>query len=193
MRSTNKTIISATVAVALLLTALITPQVLAQKKTPALKIGAYDSRIVTFAWSRSDFFKQHMIKLKQQNDSAQKAHDTAMIKELSILQMTFQHLLHQMVFSNGSAGMVMTLVNDKLPDLAKKEGVSVILSKWELDFSDPSIEIVDLTNQVAQLFQPKEDISRSAGEISKQPPVPIDELGMEADMMDLYCERFGKK
>jgi hypothetical protein len=107
--------------------------------------------------------------------------------------MSYQHLLHLMVFSNGSIGFVMAIVKDKLPELAKTVGVSVILSKWELNFIDPSIEIVDLTSQVAQLFQPKENIDQMSKDISAQQPIPIDEFGIEIDMLDGYCNRFGKK
>jgi hypothetical protein len=167
--------------------------VLAQKIKASIKIGTYDSRIVTFAWSRSDYFKQRLIKINQQSDSATKAHDTARIKELSVEAMSYQHLLHLTVFSNGSIGFVMAIVKDKLPGLAKRTGVSVILSKWELNFSDPSIEIVDLTSQVAQLFQPKENIDQMSKDISAQQPIPIDEFGIETEMLDGYCNRFGKK
>ena len=165
----------------------------AQKTKAVMKIGTYDSRIVTFAWSRSDYFKQHMMKFSQQSDSAQKAHDTARVKELSVQAMSFQHLLHLTVFSNGSVGFIMAIVKDKLPELAKTAGVSVILSKWELNFSDPSIEIVDLTSQVVQLFQPKENIDQMSKDISAQQPIPIDEFGIESEMLDGYCKRFGRK
>jgi hypothetical protein len=164
-----------------------------QNPVSVVKIGTYDSRIVIFAWSRSDYFRQQMMKFKQQSDSAEKAHDTARVKKLSIQAMSFQHLLHQTVFSNGSCGYVTALVKDKLPELARTAGVSVILSKWEVTFSDPSVEIVDLTSQVAQLFQPKENIDPMSKDISAQQPIPIDEMGIETDMLDLYCQRFGKK
>ena len=193
MRLKNSTILQATVAMTILFTALFSPCIMAQKKSSATKIGTYDSRVVTFAWSRSDFFKQQMIKMTQKSDSAEKAHDTARVRELSVKSMSYQHLLHQMVFSNGSMGVLMALVKDKLPGLAKTARVSLILSKWELNYLDPSVETVDLTNQVAQLFQPKDDIAKMAGEISVQPPIPLDELGIESDMLDSYCQRFGNK
>ncbi|MGA2822012.1 MAG: hypothetical protein ABSE72_00625 [Bacteroidales bacterium] len=182
--------------IALLILTILQPAgntVFAQKTKAAIRIGTYDSRIVTFAWSRSDYFKHRLIKTNQQSDSATKAHDTARIKELSVEAMSYQHLLHLMVFSNGSIGFVMAIVKDKLPELAKTVGVSVILSKWELNFIDPSIEIVDLTSQVAQLFQPKENIDQMSKDISAQQPIPIDEFGIEIDMLDGYCNRFGKK
>ena len=193
MRTKNKTILSLVVAVTLLLTSLISFQSLAQKKSSVIKIGTYDSRTVIFAWSRTDLLKQHMIKFNQQNDSAQKAHDTARVKELTIGIMSYQHLLHQMVFSTGSVSSFMDIIKDKLPELAKTAGVSVIVSKWELNYSDPSFEVVDLTNQVAALFQPKENIDKMAADIASQAPVPIEEMGIETDMLDGYCKLFGKK
>jgi hypothetical protein len=193
MRTRTSTIFSAVVAVIIVFAAFVSPHVMAQKRSPAIKIGTYDSRIVIFAWSRTDLLKQHLIRLNQQNDSAQKAHDTVRIKELAIEAMSFQHLLHQMVFSTGSVSSFMAIIKDKLPELAKTTDVSMILSKWELNYCDPSFEVVDLTNQVAALFQPKENIDKMAAEISKQQPIPIDEFGIETDMLDGYCKMFGKK
>lgn len=193
MRTRTSTIFSAVVAVIIVFAAFVSPHVMAQKRSPAIKIGTYDSRIVIFAWSRTDLLKLHLIRLNQQNDSAQKAHDTVRIKELAIEAMSFQHLLHQMVFSTGSVSSFMAIIKDKLPELAKTTDVSMILSKWELNYCDPSFEVVDLTNQVAALFQPKENIDKMAAEISKQQPIPIDEFGIETDMLDGYCKMFGKK
>jgi hypothetical protein len=192
MKQKTKSIFWAAIAFSLIFTALISPQAQAQKKSPVVKIGTYDSRIVIFAWSRTDLLEQHMTKTGQQSDSARKAHDTARIKEISVGAMSFQHLLHQAVFSTGSVASFMIVIKDKLPELAKKEGVSIIVSKWELNFSDPSFEIVDLTNQVAALFQPKENIDKMAADIAGQVPVPIEELGIETDMLDGYCKMFDK-
>ncbi|MEI8060603.1 MAG: hypothetical protein WCG67_10635 [Ferruginibacter sp.] len=134
-----------------------------------------------------------MIKFNQQIDSAEKVRDTIRIKELSIWIMSHQHLMHQMVFSNGSIGFIMENVKGKLSELAKSKGVSIILSKWELSFSDPSIEIIDLTTPVAALFQPKENIEKMASEISREEPVPLNEFSIEAELLDYYCQKFGKK
>jgi hypothetical protein len=32
-----------------------------------------------------------------------------------------------------------------------------------------------------------------AGDISKADPVPLEDLTIEVEMLDLYCKRFGKK
>jgi hypothetical protein len=165
----------------------------AQGNTNRMKIGVYDSRVVVFAWSRSNYFKEQMGKLRQHSDSAMKTNDTLKIKEVSIQAMSYQHLLHQMVFSNGSAASIMELVKEKLPEVAKQAGVSMVVSKYELNYQDPSIEIVDLTMQVSQLFNPSENIDKMGSEIKKSQPIPLDKLSIEAEMIDGYCKRFGKK
>jgi len=165
----------------------------AQKKGEVLKIGTYDSRVITFAWSRSDYFKQQMLKFDSQSDSARKANDTIKIRELSVQTMSYQHLLHQMVFSTGTAAAIMELIKDQLPEFAKKEGVSIIVSKWELNFANSSVEVIDLTNAIAQLFKPTENIDKMADEIGKIQPVLLEELSIENEMLDMYCKRFGTK
>ncbi len=187
-------ILLSVVTLGLVVMAMIPVQTRAQEKSPCMKIGTYDSRIVTLAWSRGDLFKQYMTSFGQQSDSAKKANDSVRIKELSVHAMMFQHLLHQMVFSSGSIGFIMEKVKDKLPELAKKSGVSLILSKWELTyFKDTEIEVVDLTKPVYMLFEPKEDIEKMAAEMDKIEPVPLNELDIEAEMLDSYCRKFGKK
>lgn len=167
-------------------------QAIAQAGKAGIKIGTCDTRVVALAWSRSQWFKDHMVKIGQESEAAEKAKDTVKLKELSVSMMSFQHLLHQMVFSNGSAGFLMSLVKDKLPELAKKEGVMMIVSKWELPFADASLQTVDLSLKVAALFNSSEEISKMAGEMTRQEPVPLDEMDIDGDILDLYCRRFGK-
>jgi hypothetical protein len=160
------------------------------KKT---KIGVYDSRAVVFAWSRSEMFRGNMAKFGRQSDSAQIAGDTAKIRELTVRMISYQHLLHQMVFGTGTVAAIMEQVKDRLPEVAEKAGVSMIVSKFEVNFSDPSIEKVDVTNLLIPLFKPMEDIEKMVGEIEKTDPVPLEDLAIEEEMLDGFCTRFGKK
>ncbi len=193
MRTKTKSIVSVIITITLLICLTIPAGASAQKKSSFIKIGTYDSRTIIFAWSRTDLLKQYLIKLNQRSDSAKKANDSAKIKELSVQAISFQHLLHQMVFSTGSVASIMKVINDKLPELAKTEGVSFIVSKYELNYSDPSFVVIDLTKKVAALFLPTENIDKMAAEIAKQSPIPIDEMTIETDMLDGYCKLYGKK
>jgi hypothetical protein len=163
------------------------------RKPGALKIGVYDSRVIIFAYSRSDLFRQHQAKFKQQSDSAGKVNDTVRIKELTIQAISYQHLFHQMIFGTGSTAAIIDLVKEGIPEIAKKAGVIMVVSKFELTYKDPSAEIVDLTNEIVRLFKPLENIDKMAGEIRNVQPVPLEDLTIEEDMMDGYAKRYGKK
>jgi hypothetical protein len=168
-------------------------QLSAQKKSNVLRIGTYDSRIIVMAYSRSELFARHQELFIKQSDSAQKVNDTAKMKELSIQAMSNQHLLHLMVFGSGSASAIVNLIKEQLPDVAEKANVDIIISKFELSWTDPKVEIIDVTNDLVKLFKPKENIDKMCNEIAKTDPVPLEELTLEEDMLDLYCTRYGKK
>jgi hypothetical protein len=188
--------IAGLVAVMVFLSATIFAQAPVPGNKSKIRIGTYDSRTVIFAWSRSGGDNSLMATMKRfqmQSDSAGKAHDSVRIKELSLHAISFQHLLHQSVFSSGSAMFVMEGMKDKLALLAKEENVLIILSKWEIPWNDPSVEILDLTGKVAALFEPKEDIGKMAAEISKQAPLPLQDMDIESELFDSYCKRFGNK
>ncbi len=168
-------------------------QAFAQKKSKITKIGVYDSRAIVFAYSRSGFFADYQSKFRSQNDSANKVHDTLMVKQLSVQAMSYQHLLHQMIFATGTTAALVKLVKDQLPEVAKKAGVNIIMSKYELAWADPEVQTVDITNEMVRLFKPTENIDEMLKEIQKTDPVPLEELTIEQEMLDLYCTRFGKK
>ena len=193
MKIWTKSLKSIMTAVLIIMMASAGTGLYAQKQSGKIKIGTYDSRIITFAFSRSAYFSQYLGKINVQNDSAVKANDSARITELGIQMLSYQHLLHLRVFGNGSVISIMDLVKDQLPEVAKSAGVSIILNKWELNYNDPSIEIIDVTDQIVQLFKPKEDIAKMEQEIRNIAPIPVEDLTVEKDMLDLYCTKFHNK
>ena len=86
--------------------------------------------------------------------------------------------LHQQCFGNLSIPNVMKTIQDRLPAIAKKTGVTLIVSKWEIQYSDPEIEPVDLTLQLVDLFT-TDDATRKMieeGLKQNQKPVPVEQL-----------------
>lgn len=156
-----------------------------EKKTKAVKIGTYDSRVAVLAYSRSDLFQDYIKVKRAESDSLLKQEDTLKRNEGAYKMITLQYLNHQMVFCAGSAATVLCLIKDKLPELAKEAGVSMVVSKWELTWYDPSVEIVDLTTQVAKLFNPKENIDKMSAEISNMDPIPLSDLTVE-EVIDMW-------
>ncbi|MEJ2483062.1 MAG: hypothetical protein P8049_08080, partial [Gemmatimonadota bacterium] len=70
---------------------------------PALRIGTFDSRVVALAYYRSP---EGLERMKPEWDrelrDAEAAGDSARVEELKLFMPSFQHLLHQQVFSTGS-------------------------------------------------------------------------------------------
>ena len=87
----------------------------AQKNATTMKIGVYDSRVVVLAYSRAELFRENRQKFAMQSDSASKAKDTVRLRDLSIQAMSYQHLLHLMVFGSGSITSVMELIKASIP------------------------------------------------------------------------------
>lgn len=164
----------------------------AQKKSSALKIGTYDSRLVVLAYTKSDLFKKKMQEMSKESDALLQSKDTVKMKEGAFKMISFSYLLERSVFTSASATSTINLVKDEFPGLAKKAGVGMIVSKWDLNYSNPEIEIVDLTQQIVALFDKAGGDTKTAAEIGQQAPVSEEEygLGESIDMWEQFKARY---
>jgi len=179
MKSTLRVMASASALFIMIFLLFIFNSANAQKNPKSIKIGTYDSRVITLAYSRSDTFNIRLSAMQKQSQADLESSDSTRKVEAAYKMITFQFLLHQQVFCTGTASAIIEIIKDKLPQVAKEAGVSSIVSKWELTYIDPSVEIVDLTMPIAKLFNPKGDYENMAKEISDQDPVPIEEFTIE--------------
>lgn len=167
--------IRAVVVVALLL--LIAGSALAQGSVP-LRIGVYDSRAVALAYFNSPLQKSPtpQAALKSEYAQAKAENDAEKVKELEAAGIALQQLMHEQAFSTGSISNIVALIKDKLPEIARKNGVPLLISKWDVAYRDPAVEYVDLTLPVVELFSPGEKVLGWLKELKNQDPVPIDNL-----------------
>lgn len=189
---TNQAIIS---IIVLILLAQCWSNVTAQIKSEPLKLGTYDSRIVTLAYSRSEHFTKVMNEMKE-SEAIMQSNDTAKKIETIYKIFTKQYIMHQQVFSSGSSAFILDLVKDKLPQVAKDAGVFAIVSKWELTFVDPNVEVIDLTMPVSKLFNPSGDFDQMVPQMQAQAPIPLEEFTVEevVQMWKQFEEKYlGKK
>ena len=176
--------------VVLILLALCWSNVTAQKKSEPLKIGIYDSRIVTMAYSRSEHFQKVMNDMNE-SEAIMLSNDTAKKIEAIYKIFTKQYIMHQQVFSNGSSAYILDLVKDKLAQVAKDAGVFAIVSKWELTYVDPNVEVKDLTMPVSMLFNPSGDFDKMVPEMQAQAPIPLEEFTVE-EVVQMWKQFEGK-
>jgi hypothetical protein len=84
-------------------------------------------------------------------------------------------LMHLQVFSNGSIANVTAVVADRLPAIAAAAGVSAIVSEFELAYAGTTVERVDVTAQVAALFNPDEAAKKMIESMRSQKPISFAE------------------
>ena len=146
-----------------------------------IRIGTYDSRFVALAFYRAEkgkMMREFLGNLNLELQKAREAKDEKKVKELEAKGPAFQNLMHQQVFGNLSIPNVMETIKDRLPAIAKKTGVTLLVSKWEIQYADPEIETVDLTLQLVEIFNLDDTTRKMIEEATKQnqKPVPVEQL-----------------
>ena len=146
-----------------------------QTESTKIRIGVFDSRCVAMAYGRTDLFNE----IKQMHDelkNAKELKDSVRVKELEALGPAKQKLIHLQVFGNGSIGNIIEKKKNEIQSIAKNNNISVVTSKWELVFMNESLERVDLTDKIVELFNPNEETLKMIEDMKTQNPVSLEEL-----------------
>ncbi len=145
-----------------------------------LRVGTFDSRAIAAAYLRSEPVKQLVNIHFEKLNKAKEEGDEKLVKELEALGQAYQQVQHQQGFSIASVADILEKVKAELPKIAEDAGVDIIVSKWEVVYRNPSIEIVDVTSHLVKLFNPDERTLKMITEdLPKQAPVPLVELLIE--------------
>jgi hypothetical protein len=67
-------------------------------------------------------------------------------------------------------------VKKDLPDVARRAGVEMIVSRWQVDYQTPGTEVVDVTAAIVALFHPDEKVQRTLSRLEQCTLVPIESL-----------------
>ncbi|MFZ1290578.1 MAG: hypothetical protein WAR79_10835 [Melioribacteraceae bacterium] len=154
-------------------------KVFSQPETAKLRIGTFDSRCIAIAYARSPEFMKEMDDMRTKHVKAKEEGNKELIAELEQLGPTRQVLMHQQGFSNGSIINILEKIKEKFPELAKKNNLKLIVSKWEVMFTDESLELVDITDQLTALFNPDEATKKIIDNIKAMEPVPIEQISID--------------
>jgi hypothetical protein len=153
----------------------------AQSKETTLRIGVYDSRAVAVAYGNSTEFRKSLEGITADYKKAKEAKDDKRVKEIETQMKAQQRRAHEQGFSTGSVAPIMTKIKDSLPAVAKKAGVDVIVSKWEVNYQSPGIKVVDVTDDlVAQFHVSVKGLEWVKG-IKEHAPVPIEQITDDMD------------
>ena len=152
------------------------------KEVPAketLRVGTFDSRAIVVAYVRSEPAKQLLSNHFEKLNKAKEEGDEKLVKELEALGQAYQQVQHQQGFSTASVAEYLEKVKAELPKIAEDAGVDIIVSKWEVMYRNPSIEIVDVTSHLVKLFKPDDSALKLIEELLEQAPMPLLDLLIE--------------
>jgi hypothetical protein len=154
----------------------------AEDRKPVVRVGIFDSRAVALAYGRSEEFERSIKAMRDDFEKAKAVKDEKRVKELENEGAWSQVRLHQQTFSTATVSSILAKVKDKLPAIAHDARVVMIVSKWEVQFKDPSIETVDLTLPMVQLFHPSEQVLKWIEQMKDQEPIPFEKLPLDPMM-----------
>jgi hypothetical protein len=160
------------ILIILMIVILISPELMYSQNK--FRVGTYDSRAVVIAYFNSAHSQSTMKTMQELNAKMQKAkkeNDSVMIKKLNFEGPTRQAILHEKGFGTGSVRYELLEIKDKIDSLAKAEKIDLVVSKWELNYSDTNCEIIDLTEKIASLFMPNERFKNMVQDIIKSEPI----------------------
>jgi hypothetical protein len=153
-----------------------------EKKTErsVTKIGVYDSRCVSYAHFWTDEHQKKITELYNKAKAAKKAEKKDEFKELDKALWTERHRSHNQVFSTAPIDDVLETIKDRLPEILKKAGVSMLVSKWDEKKLEKykSAEKVDVTDLLVSQFKfPSTEKHKKVLESMKNvKPVPLDQV-----------------
>lgn len=146
---------------------------------PKVRIGTYDTRAVALAYLRSEDWQKEIAKLRTEVEKAKAAGDEKRVGELQPQGERGQRRAHAQVFSNGPIDDILPKLKDAMAAVAKKANVAVIVpsAAWH----DDSVELVDVTELLAEQFKPSDETRKIMAEIRKSQPMDFVEAVMMKD------------
>ena len=146
-----------------------------------LRVGTFDSRAVAAAFLRSEMFNRQLQQRMQEHQKAKAAGDEEKVKKLEAEGKSGQQQAHRQGFGTAPVDDILQHIRDKLPGIAKRANVDVIVSKWAITYSAPDAHFVDITEPIIEPFQPNEQTKRVIRQLLAKPPVPLEEIDKHHD------------
>lgn len=141
---------------------------------PKIRVGTFDSRLVTTAYVRSPIFQRRLANMQAELKDAQASGDAKRVKQLQAEGPALQALIHKQGFSTWPIHDILETIKDQLPDIAAQAKVDVLVSKWDIVFQRQDVETIDVTDRLVEPFSPSEETRKILASLRKRAPVPLD-------------------
>ena len=81
-----------------------------------------------------------------------------------------QAILHDQGFGKGSVNTITDLYKDRITAIARAKNLAAIVSKWEVVYNNPDIELVDITDKIVAFFELSDKIKEGIKEVPDHEP-----------------------
>lgn len=136
-----------------------------------LRVGVYDSRAIRMAYTHSSFNEKFMQKKSREKKEAEEKGDKQKAQALETEMQRYALRAHKQVFSITPVTELLEKVKDKLPEVAGRSGVDMIVNKWQVDYRNPDAQLVDVTLAMVKLFNIKPEKVKSIKALMKAKPM----------------------
>jgi hypothetical protein len=141
-----------------------------------LVLGTFDSRVLAIAYYRSEAFERSQQQRIAAYERAKAAGDAAATAAIEREMEERQKHVHRQGFSTAPIPELLAQIGDRIPEVARSAGVQAVVCKWDLVWLESCASTVDLSLQLAELFEPDGETRKLLPEVLRQKPVPMDEL-----------------
>ena len=139
-----------------------------EDKADGIRIGTFDSRAVTIAYAQSKSFQMRADQVKALHNAAKKEGNEERVKELEAAASEMQDLLHKQGFGTWPVDDILERIEDEIPKIAEEAGVDIIVSKWDVVYQKPGVELINITEFIVKPFNPGEETMQAVIEIPHQ-------------------------
>lgn len=143
------------------------------KAPEPVRVGVFDSRAVAIAYAASDLNATFLNGLRAEQEEAKARGDQERVAEIEARGRALQARMHKQGFSTAPVYDILAKVSGKLPGVAEQAGVDLIVSKWEVAYQRPGIELVDVTEPLVRLFDPDDRALRNIAQLKGREPLPL--------------------
>lgn len=150
----------------------------AGKDKTLLRVGVYDSRAVTIAYSASKHNDNIMVAKSKAKKKAEQAGDLEKAETIDRWMFHFSVKRHSQGFATAPVGDLLKCIEKQLPKIANDTSVDMIVSKWQPDYLAKDAEVIDITPQIVAAYKPSEKTLATIKRMSEIKPIT------EADILE---------
>jgi hypothetical protein len=135
------------------------------------RVGVYDSRCIAIWYYNSNEFNTKIKDLMDSLHKLKESKDTVHAKKLEEKGQLMQRIAHDKGFGRGSVAEILENKKDEIKSIASQENLLLIVSKWEVNYSDPEVEIVDVTLKLLDMLKAPESMKKQYEQMKSVKPI----------------------